>query len=393
MVPAGARPSRPSSAWRQGGRGKVANRRRPWNDSQGLPSSHGAAIRLQRVWPMAATMAPSPYGRARLRQTRVSSSNSRLSSSHQTRAQRQRLRGVGVTSTQLAEGAALLAAVQAQLSGGGDAHGASFTAAPSPVRRRKPPQAPPVDAGPIQAESWPFFAPVQAAPELPSDGAAARTSPPRAAEDLRAGVPGVGADGWPTGFGTEPLGNRAAGKTRRRPKSVSGTRPSSFGGSNFGRPSTSEGARTFAQPTSEGAAARPFGRPSTSEGCRTFGRPEKTRARGSSPGRPVTVEGTRPHGRASAGGWSGHGDGASWFRAEQETAKREQAATKEAEERWRAHFEAQSPAPRQDPWERRQARRRASEERSEQRASQFRAQKAREKEATRQQSAMVGPQD
>ncbi len=397
-------------------------------------------------------MPPSPWRVRRSRQPRSPSRG--LSPSSQSRAQRQRLRGVGVTDTQLREGAALLAAVQAQLSSGGkigvapssrngvQAHHRERGGAPwtdsrhaaddrqaghyrqaesvqsmgaqtvgsrqadskraasvqtagghhtsqlgtntGKVRSRKPSRAAPVDTGPIKAESWPFF-------QTSSDAVDPSIS---LQEDTRA-VPTVGADGWPTGFGVGPTHSESTinNSARRRPNSVSGTRPSSFGGSNFGRPSTSDGAgaaRPSARASTYEGATRPSARPSTSEGCRTFGRPpEGSRMRGSSAGRPVTVDGTRPRRRRSADGWSGHGDGASWFRAEQETARREQAAAKEAEERWRAHFDDQSPAPKQDSWERRQARRRAAEGRSERRASQFRAQKVREKEVTRQQSAMV----
>jgi hypothetical protein len=409
-----------------------------------------AAVTLTGRMPATST---SPWRVRRSRQAR--SPGRGLSPSSQIRAQRQRLRGVGVTDTQLREGAALLAAVQAQLSSGGysgvaqarrngvQAHHRQRGDAPwtdnrhqpdrqtddlrqtdtaqsmgaqtigsrqagskraggvqtaggqrasqlgtntGKARSRKPTRTESVDTGIIRAESWPFF-------EAPTSSDAVDPSV-SLQEDART-VPTVGADGWPTGFGVGPSHSESTinSGTRRRPTSVSGMRPSSFGGSNFGRPSTSEGAGATRRParasTSEGAS-RPSARPSTSEGCRTFGRPpEGSRMRGSSAGRPVTVDGTRPHGRTSADGWSGHGDGASWFRAEQETARREQAAAKEAEERWRAHFDDQSPDPRQDSWERRQARRRATEERSERRASQFRAQKAREKAVTRQQSAMV----
>ena len=301
-----------------------------------------------------------------------------------TRAQRTRLASAGVSDAQLVEGAALLAAVQAQLSGGvGVGVGAQAPprfVPPSPVRSRKPPPAPPVDSGATGAESWPFFAESPEDPASDPFADAVRISP--RAEDPRVVHVGVGSgvhvgtDGWPAGFGAEP----AARATRRRPNSVSGTRPSSFGGSAFGRPSTSEGVRTF-------------GRPSTSEGARTFGRPstsEGPRVRGSSPSRPSTVEGTRSRPQSSDG-WSGHGDGASWFRQEQQAAKREQAATKEAEERWRAHFDAEGVgrAPRQqDSWERRQAQRRAAEEKSERRAAEFRAQKTEEKKKAKEQSVM-----
>ena len=370
----------------------------------------------------------------RLRRRPVRSAG--LSSQSSAQAQKQRLRAVGVTETQLREGAALLAAVQAQLSSsysymgqprcdgvqaagvrqrdsghhagaqtidprrpdpqrtefkqaagaqtGGSQRSTQLGPIPGKARSRKPPRAAPIDTGSIRAESWPFF-------EVPasSDGGDASSSPED--EDARA-VPTVGADGWPPGFGVGPMhGENTASNSTRRPTSVSGTRPSSFGGSNFGRPSTSDGAaRPSTRLFASEEAARPSVRPSTSEGCRTFGRPpEGNRARGASPRRPVTVDGTRHHRGSSGDGWSGHGDGASWFRAEQETTRREQAASREAEDRWRAHFDAQCPAPRQDSWERRQARRRAAEERSERRASQFRAQKVREKEVTRQLNAMV----
>ena len=72
-------------------------------------------------------------------------------------------------------------------------------------------------------------------------------------------------------------------------------------------------------------------------------------------------------------------------------AKREQAATKEAEERWRAHFDAEGVgrAPRQqDSWERRQAQRCAAEQKSERRAAEFRAQKTKEKKEAKEQSVM-----
>lgn len=380
--------------------------------------------------------APAPW---RLRRRAVRSAGL----STQRSAQKQRLRAVGVTETQLREGAALLAAVQAQLNSSyshtgqprrdgvqaadvrqtdrghqagpqtidprrpdpqrtdfkqaagaqtaGSQRANHLGPTPGKARSRKPSRAAPVDTGSIRAESWPFF-------EVPASSDAVDASISPEDEDARA-VPTVGADGWPTGFGMGSMhGESTAGNSTRRPTSVSGTRPSSFGGSNFGRPSTSDGAaRPSARLFASEGAARPSARPSTSEGCRTFGRPpEGSRVRGSSPGRPVTVDGTRPHRGSSADGWSGHGDGASWFRAEQETARREQAASREAEDRWRAHFDSQCPAPRQDSWERRQARRRAANERSEQRASQFRAQKVREKEVTRQLNAMVritGPFD
>lgn len=385
----------------------------------------------------AAMPAPSPW---RLRRR-----PSPLSPSSQKSAQRQRLRGVGVSCTQLREGAALLAAVQAELqlsssysdmvhpsrdhvqvNSRGQANkqytgdrlpadfrradnqystrthttdsrrtdnertdrqqtdaekrsdgiqalgqGAGHLGTTARARSRTQSHESSVDTGSIQAESWPFFK-----VEVPqqSDKAVARTLLPK---DSQA-VPRVGADGWPTGSGTVPLRERVtSGKPNRQPTSVSGTRPSTVGRQTLGR-FRSEG------------AARPAARPSTSEGCQTFGRPaEARRVSGSTSGRPATVDGTRPRRGAGADEWSGHGDGASWFHAEQETARREQAAAKGAEECWRAHFDSHPSAPGQGIWERRQARRRAAEERSERRASQFRAQKLREKEVMRQQSAMV----
>ena len=337
-----------------------------------------------------------------------------LSPSSQTRARRQaqRLRGVGVTDAQLMEGEALLEAVQRQLYQAAPARAAPAqppAAAPrsaarsqsaatggcaeappaaprAAMRSRKPPPAPVVESEPISPEAWGFFAP---------EGDATVPLPDEETEPEAGYSSSDGSDS--TGLGAPEPDARTA-PARRRPKSVSGTRPSGLGasgrGSTFGRPATSEGVRTFGRPsTSEGV--RTFGRPSTSEGCRTFGRPSTSdgpRRRQPEQGRrPVTVEGTR-RSRSPSDGWSGHGDGASWFRAEQQAARREQAAEKEEQDRWKASFESSSSAAqrkRQEPWERRQAKRRADEERAERRVAAFRVKSAQRREASMNQSAMV----